>query len=96
MAAAVRRAVRADKGRGDLLRVPFQCLAAPACTEKDVLERQPVLGAKPLRVGCQIGRELFFARVRGSHVLGEKLHLLPHAPADEEIVAVEARCLPSR
>ena len=80
-----------DEGRGDLLRVAFQCAAAPACTEKDVAERQPILGAKALRVGCQIGRELFVARVRGSHVLGEKFHLLPHAPADDEVVAVKAR-----
>ena len=85
---SVRRAVRADKGRGNLFRVPIQCLAAPAGTEKDVAERQPVVVPKPLGVGRQIGRELFFGRLRGSHVLGEKLHLLPHTPPDEEIVAV--------
>ena len=89
----VRAAIRADKGCGDLLGVPFQCAAAPGRAEKDMLERQPVLGAKPLRIGCQIGRELFVAWLRGSHVLGEKFHLLPHAPANEEIVAVQARRL---
>ena len=93
MVAASTGAVRVDKGCGDLLRVTLQCLAAPACTEKDVLERQPVLGAKPLRIGCQIGRELFVAWVRGSHVLGEKLHLLPHPPADDGVVAIEPKNL---
>ena len=57
------------------------------------MERQSVLGPEPLRVRCEIGRELLVARLRGSHVLGEEFHLLPHAPANEEIVAVEARCL---
>ena len=55
------------------------------------MEGQPVLGPKPFRIGCEIGRELFVARLRGSHVLGEKFHLLPHAAANDEIVAVEAR-----
>ena len=38
-----------------------------------------------------MGRELFFARLSASHVLGEKLHLLPDAPANDDVVAVEAR-----
>jgi len=85
------RAVRADKRRGDLAGVTFESAAAPTGTKKDVMERQSVVGAKPLGVGRQIGGELFFGRVRRSHVLGEKLHLLPHTPADEEVVAIEAR-----
>ena len=54
------------------------------------MERQAVLGPKPLRIGCKIGRELFIARLCGGHVLGEKLHLLPHAAANDDIVAVQA------
>ena len=54
------------------------------------MEGQPVLGPKPFRIGCEIGRELFIARLCGSHVLGEEFHLLPHAAANDEVVAVEA------
>ena len=45
----VDRGRRVDKGRRDLLGVAFQGLAAPRCAEKDVTERQPVLGPKPFR-----------------------------------------------
>ena len=66
-------------------------IAAPRRAQEDVTECQPVLGPKPLRIGCEIGRELLFARLRGSHVLGEKFHLLPHAAANDDVVAVQAR-----
>ena len=55
------------------------------------MECEPVLGPEPFRVGCQEGRELLVARLRGSRVLGEEFHLLPHAAANDDIVAVEAR-----
>ena len=55
------------------------------------MECQPVLGPKPFRIGCEIGRELFIARLCGSHVLGEEFHLLPHTAANDDIVAVQAR-----
>ena len=54
-------------------------------------ECQPILGPEPFRIGCKIGRELFVARLRGSHVLGEEFHLLPHAAANDDVVAVQAR-----
>ena len=56
-----------------------------------MLEGEAVLGPKPLGIGCQIGRELFFGCLGGSRVLGEKFHFLPHAAANDHIVAVEAR-----
>ena len=55
------------------------------------MKRQPILGPKPLRIGCQMGRELFIAWLRGRHVLGEEFHLLPHAAANDEVVAVQPR-----
>ena len=56
-----------------------------------MMEGQPVLGPKAFRIGREIGRELFVARLCGGHVLGEELHLLPHAAANDEVVAVQAR-----
>ena len=56
------------------------------------MECQPIFGPEPFRIGCEIGRELFIARLRGSHVLGEEFHLLPHTTANDEVVAVQARC----
>ena len=87
----VRGGARADKRRGDLLGVAFQSVPRRAGAEIDVTERQPVLGPEPLRVGREVGRELLLGRLRGSHVLGDELHLLPQAAADDDVVAVEAR-----
>ena len=64
---------------------------APRCAQEDVMECQPILGPEPFRIGCEIGRELFVARLCGSHVLGEEFHLLPHTAANDEVVAVQAR-----
>ena len=55
------------------------------------MECQPVVGSKPIRIGCEIGRELFIARLCRGHVLGEEFHLLPHTAANNEVVAVQAR-----
>ena len=71
--------------------VAVQCATAPRCAQEDLMECQPILGPKPFRIGCEIGRELLVARLCGSHVLGEEFHLLPHAAANDDIVAVEAR-----
>ena len=74
------------------------CSASPSnapprrvALKKDMMERQPVLGPEPFRIGREIGRELLVARLCGSHVLGEEFHLLPHAAANDDVVAVEAR-----
>ena len=49
-----------------------------------------ILGLELLRVGLEIGRKLFLARLCGGNVFSEKLHLLPHAATNDDVVAVEA------
>src|SRR5687767_3111378 len=50
-----------------------------------------IFGPEPVQIGCEIGCELFIARLHGSHVFREEFHLLPHTAANDEVIAVQAR-----
>ena len=93
MAASSRAFVLTRASSAICLASPSSALPRRVALKKDLSKRQPVLGAEPFGIGRQIGRELFFARLRGSHVLDEKFHLLPHTAANDEVVAVEPRRL---
>jgi hypothetical protein len=81
---------RADKCVCDMPGVAVHSPPAPCCAQKDQMECEPVLGPEPFRVGCQEGCELLVARIHGSRVLCKEFHLLPHAAASDNIIAVEA------
>ena len=53
------------------------------------MECKLILNSKSFRTGREIGRKLLVARFRDGHILGEKLHFLSHAAANDDVVAVE-------
>jgi len=54
------------------------------------LECEAILGPEALRVSLKIGSKLLLAWLRGRHSFSQKLHLLPHAAANDDVVAVQA------
>ena len=55
-----------------------------------MVKGQAFFGPESLGMGCQKGSELLLARLNGGHVLGKEFHLLSHAAANDDIVAVQA------
>jgi hypothetical protein len=49
-----------------------------------------VVSFEALRVGLKIGSKLLLARFCGRHIFSEKLHLLPDAAANDDVVTVQA------
>jgi hypothetical protein len=56
-----------------------------------MVKGQAFFGPEALGMGRQIGGQLFLARLHGGHVLDDEFHLLSHAAANDDIVAVQAR-----
>src|SRR6185312_3731929 len=56
-------------------------------------ECQAILDLEPLRMRRNIGGELFRGRLRANYVFGDKLHLLPHAATNDDVVPIQSRRL---
>jgi hypothetical protein len=54
-----------------------------------VMECQTVFRPETVRIGCENGGKLRFGRFGGRNLFDEKFHLLPHAPANDDVIAVK-------
>ena len=54
------------------------------------MECQMILRPEAFRIGLKIGGKLRLARFWDGRIFREELHLLPHAAADDDVVAVKA------
>ena len=53
------------------------------------MECQTVFRPETFRIGCENGGKLRFGRFGGRNLFDEKFHLLPHAPANDDVIAVK-------
>jgi len=53
------------------------------------MECKLILGSEALRIGREIRRKLLVTRLGYRHVIREKFHLLSHAAANDDVVAVQ-------
>ena len=75
-----------------MLAIAIDRRSAPRRAQKHLMECETVLRLETLRVGRKIGGKLRLAGFRDRGIFGKKFHFLPHAAADNDIVAVEAGC----
>src|SRR6202521_5946742 len=54
------------------------------------MECQMIFSPEALRVSLKIGSKLLLVRLRRRYIFGEKLHFLPHAAANDDVVSVQA------
>ena len=76
----------------DLLQILIDRIGAACRTEKHVMERKAVFGPETIRIGGEKGRKLAFGRFGDRNLFGQKLHLLPHAAADDDVIAIKPGC----
>jgi hypothetical protein len=83
--------VRTCEGVRELLAIALDCASPSRRAQENLVECKAILSREALRVSPEIGRKVLVGRFGNGCIFREKLHLLPHAAADDDVVAVEAR-----